>query len=152
FVGGDSTNSDMGFHPVANGTTALTVQQPDGSSTPTSGGTLNAIVSAPALSVSFPQNKIGRNLQVTGFGTLTAPAPAGGVQITVSSNNPQVLVSSSATTAGSSSTIISVAAGNGKDGMQFPAFFVQSLTVTGSATITLTDNSGTFAPASAIVT
>ena len=151
FVGGDSTNSDMGFHPVANGTTALTVQQPDGSSTPTSGGTLNAVVNAPALSLNFSQNKIGRNLQVTGFGALNAPAPTGGIQVTVSSNNAQVLVSSSPTTAGSSSITLTVPAGQGKDGALFPAFYVQSTTATGNATITIKDNSNTFAQATANV-
>jgi hypothetical protein len=154
FIYGNSINTDLSFHPIANGTTLLAVQQPAGFATPNSGGQLNAVVQSPAVAVNFPAAKIGRNLQVSGFGSLNAPAPTGGLQITVTSNNSNVLVSSSPTTAGSTSVVITVPVDKGVNGVGFPPFYVQSKnSATGSATITLTPPSDSgFSGASGVVT
>jgi hypothetical protein len=68
------------------------------------------VTAAPALN--FLVRSIGRNLQVSQTVTLGAPAPAGGVNVTLTSADPsRLLISTSPTTAGSASMTLPVAAG-----------------------------------------
>lgn len=141
-VGGDSTNSEVSFHPIANGTSVLSVGLADGFSVPTSGSQLTATVTSPAIALNVPNSKVGNNLQVQGFGSLNAPAPAQGLQVTISSNNANVLVSNSPTTQGSSSINLTIPAGQGMNGVGFPIFYIQALSATGGATITASSPGG----------
>lgn len=130
FGGGDTTQATA-FHPIAGGTTTLTVQQPAGFATPASGAQIAATVTAPAMSIS--DVTVGQNLEVSESSSLAQPAPAGGVTVTVTSADPSlVLVATSATAAGTPILQLSVPAGSST----IPAFFVQSLGGTGTVGIT----------------
>jgi len=76
---------------------------------------------------------IGYNLQTTSGGTIGAPAPAGNLLITLTSADPtRVLLSTSATDAGSASIQVQVNAGS----VGIPSFFVQALSDSGSTLVT----------------
>jgi hypothetical protein len=76
---------------------------------------------------------IGYNLQTNSGGTLGAPAPAGNLIITLTSADPsRVLLSTSATSAGSASIQMQVNAGS----RGIPGFFVQALSDSGSILVT----------------
>ncbi len=131
-INGGSSNGNVAFHPIGAGDTTVSVSTPTGFNTPTSGTSLVATVTGARINVN--PVTVGSNLQVRVFGTLDTPAPSGGLTITVSSNNPNVLVSADPLVVGSSSTLIIVPAGT----TNLPAFYVQSLASSGTAQITLT--------------
>jgi hypothetical protein len=137
FQSGDSSNTTLLFHPLGQGSSTLTVGQPSGFSAPASGGSLVAAVGPPQISLAMPAgNTIGANLQVPASGALNAPAPTGGLTLTLSSNNPNVLLSASATETGQSSISLPVAGYSGLNGIGFPTYYVQGLQSSGSATLT----------------
>jgi len=137
FSGGESTSSAVYFSPLAVGSSALSVVQPPGFSTPTSGAQLTAVVSPPQISLSLTGTTIGANLQLPATASLNAPAPAGGMVVTIKSSDPSaVLVSPVANAQGSSSINVSVSAGSGLNGVGFPQFFIQALQSSGSVTLT----------------
>jgi hypothetical protein len=136
-----ATNATTQFQPVTSGTATLSLGAPSiaGFSTPSSQIQVLATVSAPSISLNLASSNIGNNLQVLGSGSLTAPAPSSGLQVTITSNSPDVLVSndSSGATAGAASTIVFVPGGSGLNGRGFPLFYVQALNSTGSAQLTV---------------
>jgi hypothetical protein len=137
--GGNSSNSTLYFHPLALGTSVLSVVQPTGFSSPTSGGQLTATVGPPQITLNIPVGtNVGANLQVTAVGSLNTPAPAGGLNITISSSDTsKVVLSTSAMAAGTSNSItITVPAGSGVNGIGFASFYVQALQSSGTATLT----------------
>jgi len=78
---------------------------------------------------------IGYNMQCTATPYLAAPAPTGGRAVTLTSSDPsKLLLSTSATAAGTGSITVNIAAGSTSG----PTFYVQGLASTGSATITET--------------
>lgn len=88
----------------------------------------------PAPPITMSAQTIGKNLQVTGTFQLGAAAPAGNVQVTLTSGDPtKVLLSTSATTMGSASIVMQINAGQTAS----VAFFVQSLADSGTVQITL---------------
>ena len=133
FSGGDSFK-DTAFNPNSAGTAQITVGVPSGFDTPlASQRVITATVNAPAISLA--DQTIGKDLQVRPNLTLGAPAPAGGLVVTLQSSDPsKVLLSTSATTAGSSSITVTVPAASASVG----GFTIQALSDTGSATITAT--------------
>ena len=76
---------------------------------------------------------VGRDLQDRTFFNLGAPAPAGGLTVRLTSNNANVLLSASLTTAGGASVDITVPAGS----TQSPFVYVQSLAASGTATVSM---------------
>src|SRR5262249_33957088 len=121
FAGGDNTHTTA-FHPIAGGTTTISVQPPAGFTMPSIESSISAAVTAPEFSV--PSVTVGQNLQASEVVSLGAPAPAGGVPVTIASADPtRLLVSSTATGAGSASIVITAAEGT----TATPAFFVQAL-------------------------
>jgi hypothetical protein len=138
FNSGDSSNTTLLFQPAAQGTSTLTVLQPTGFNSPASGGLLTATVSPPQITLAMPAGQtIGANLQQPASGSLNAPAPSGGLNITITSSDPsKVLLATSATAAGQSSINISVAQSSGLNGIGFPTFYVQGVENSGSAILT----------------
>jgi hypothetical protein len=82
------------------------------------------------------QSTIGKNLQVAASGALDVPAPSD-LQVTISSNNPNVLLSLSPTTVGSSSITTTIPTGSGFNSIGFPNYYVQALANSGTATLTV---------------
>jgi hypothetical protein len=134
-----STNGNsVTFAPLSQGSSVLSLGAPSvsGFSTPTSNATVTATVTQPQITLGLASTIIGKDLQVLGSGSLSAPAPTGGLQITirVSSGNG-VLLSTSPTGAGSSSIVVTVPQGS-TGGATFPAYYVQGTAASGTATIT----------------
>ena len=138
FNGGDSTNENqLLFQPNAQGATTLTVVQPTGFSSPTSGGSLTATVGPPTITLGMAAGTtIGANLQLPASGSLNVSAPST-LNITITSSNPNaVLLATSATAAGQQSITVSIPAYSGLNGAGFPTFYVQGLQSSGGATLT----------------
>lgn len=142
FNSGDSSNTSLLFQPNQNCsvpcTSVLSVTQPSGFSSPASGGQLTVTVNQPAVTLNVPAGIIGNNLEVAGTGALTGPAPnynnTGGLPVTITSNNPNVLLSTSQAALGSQSITLTVPAGGGVN--TFPNYFVQAQAGSGSAQLT----------------
>ena len=133
FNAGDSSETVM-FDPIGAGTATINLGTPSGFATPASGQQITATVNAtPAINVA--NVSVGKDLQVLVGGTLGAPAPAGNLQVTITSLDPgKVLLSTDATTAGQPTVTVAVGAGSGT----IPNFYVQALVGTGSATLQIT--------------
>jgi hypothetical protein len=94
--------------------------------------TANVTVGA---SINVNDIAVGDDLQGDLTGTLGAPAPAGGVTVTITSLDPtRVLVSTTETVPGSASVVVQVTAGT----VAIPRFFVQGLADSGSASLQIT--------------
>ncbi len=132
----NASDSSVVFHPLALGTSLLTLGTPDvaGFSTSATGTQLTATVNPPSINMS-PVN-VGNNTQVNGTASLSSAAPGGGTQVTITSNNANVKLSTDATgqTVGSSSIILNVPAGQ----TAIPTFVIQGFASTGTATLTAT--------------
>jgi len=140
FAGGDASHATA-FHPIAGGSTTITVREPAGFTTPASGAQITATVNAPH--VTLGDATVGQNLEFPESASLGAVAPAGGVVVTISSADPsRMLVAASATAAGSASIAVFVPAGN----TTIPQFFVQGLASSGTVGVTV------FAPGFTAVT
>jgi hypothetical protein len=75
---------------------------------------------------------IGKDLQVATGGGLAQAAPAGNLEVTLTSDSPDVRLSTAKLTAGTSQIKFTIGAGS----TSFPLFYVQALAATGTATIT----------------
>jgi len=135
YAGGDVSQGTQ-FAPSTAGSTTITVQTPPGFSTPATGATAVASVSQlPDVQVKN-LSLIGKDLQSQGAVTLAVPAPAGGVAVTVRSDDTsRLLVSTTASGAGQASVVINIAQGSTSANV-----FVQALSDTGSPTVTASAN------------
>jgi len=124
-IAGPGTSGSTQFDPSSNGTTLIVAVAPAGFATP-SAASLNAQVLTPQLNVSAVT--VGRNLQTTSTLLLGQPAPAGGVNVTLTSGSPQVLLSSGPNTPGTPTTVINVPAGQSA-----AFFFIQGFASSGTA-------------------
>ncbi|HMK29723.1 MAG TPA: choice-of-anchor D domain-containing protein, partial [Terriglobales bacterium] len=144
FHGGDTSNNTASFVPNHNAsgtvTSVLSVDTANisvpGFSAAT-GGTVTATVTQPAITISMANTAIGNGLQVQASGSLNANTTASGLTITVSSPDPHIVLSSSATTAGGSSIQLQIPPNSGLNGSSFPIFYVQAKAASGNA-VTLT--------------
>lgn len=140
FVGGDTTNTTLSFLPSANCpvpcTSSLVVSQPSGFASPAQGGQITVTVNQPKVTLRIIQTTIGKNLQVLGSGALEAPAPDN-VPVTISSDNPNVLLSLTPGDMGSSSITSTIFVGGGVNSFGFPDYYVQSLGSSGTANLTV---------------
>lgn len=129
FNAGDS-NKTGEFRPVAPGSTIVSVTPPSGFAIPSNMRQLLATVTSPGISLAG--KPIGKDLQASMSFRLSAPAPTGGVTITVASGDPaRVLLSNSSRAAGSATLAINVPAGV-SDG----TFYAQALSDSGSSQLT----------------
>ncbi len=96
------------------------------------------VTNAPPLTLSenvVGSNTIGKDLQTSFIASLGAAAPAGNLQVTITSaDETKVVLSTSATTVGSKSITVQANAGS----FQTPAFFVQALAASGTVQLTAT--------------
>src|SRR6185369_10029886 len=127
------TAATFAFDPIGGGTTTIALTAPAGFATPTVLQHITATVTAPPITVS--NGTIGKDLQISMTGSLGAPAPAGNVQVTITSQDPaKVLLATSASAAGAAAITLDVGAG----GSAIPAFYVQALDGVGSAQLRTT--------------
>ncbi|HEX7795014.1 MAG TPA: hypothetical protein VF456_11715, partial [Vicinamibacterales bacterium] len=132
FSGGDTTKS-VSFNPATAGTATLSLPPPApaGFTTPSSA---QAIVATVESDINIGDVTIGKDLQVLLGGTV-GTAPAGNLQVTITSLDPsKVLLATSATAAGAASINVMVGAGSGS----IPSVYVQALAGAGTAVIQAT--------------
>ena len=117
-VAGGTSSADTQFQPLSAGTATISVGVPAGFSAPAQDTALTATVGVPGFSVSGdgvgggPAIAIGNNLEVTGSVVIGQQAPPGGQSVMLTSNDPShLLLSATATDAGSTSIIITIPAG-----------------------------------------
>ena len=133
-IPGGSPNVISEFKPAKPGTTSITTSIPPGfSRPPTKYAAVVARVALPGISVT-DQVMIGQNLQVGGNVGLGEAAGVGGVQVTITSDDPtQLLISRSSTEVGQKSITVTVPAG-----AVGAVYMLQALGKAGTATYTAT--------------
>jgi hypothetical protein len=110
-ISGGSVSATTEFQPHAAGSTTIAPGVPAGFSAPSQFGSLLANVLQPGISVTDGIT-IGQKLQALGTAILGQPAPAGGLQLTLTSSNPAaLLLSASQNVAGSASITVTVPTG-----------------------------------------
>ena len=131
--GSGSTTGGSAFDPIVQGQSTISIGTPSGFSTPAlSQRQIVATVTAPSITVN--DASLGKDLQIQGSGSLGAQAPAGGLTITVTSQNPgAVILSTSSTVVGSASVTLQASAGSSA----VPNFFIQALAGAGTAQLTV---------------
>jgi uncharacterized repeat protein (TIGR01451 family) len=146
FNGADVVKSVV-FDPAAGGTSLIAVEAPTGFSTPATFRTILATVTAPVITLA--DQTIGRDMEVFASTGITAPAPTGGQQITLTSSDASKLVlSASGTAAGTGQLVITIPQGSTSS----PGFFMQALASAGPVTVTATAPGFTSATATITLT
>jgi hypothetical protein len=119
--------------PVSPGTTSITIDPVSGFTPVVDRSTLNFRVIQPNMRLLSPTMTVGNKLQSFGLIFLGAPAPSGGLNITLTSNDPaRLLLSASGTQAGSPSITVNVPAGQATAN-----YFVQGNASSGSVVYTV---------------
>ena len=118
------------FQPQGAGTTLVGVTAPTGFTPAANGASMLVTVRVPGLVIENGVT-IGNNLQLRGTLLLGQASPVGGVQVTISSNSPDLLLSTSAAAAGTSSIVLTIAAGQTSG-----TYYLQARASSGSATYT----------------
>lgn len=110
-IAGGTDGAATQFHVKSPGKTVLAASAPDGFSTPAEPfATVTAHVAARTFLLS--DATIGRNLQTFGMVSVIQPAPAGGIPVTLTSNDPgQLLLSTAEAGAGSEAITVTIPAG-----------------------------------------
>jgi len=127
-IAGGSSSALTSFQPLAAGSTTIAASMPPGFSY---AGSVTATVAKPGISVT-DQATIGMNLEIAGTFVLGEGAPAGGLTVTLISGASNLLLSNSATTAGSGTIPIVLKAGDTSG-----TFYLQGLASSGSAPYTV---------------
>ncbi|HEX8435023.1 PKD domain-containing protein, partial [Archangium sp.] len=121
------------FDPIGGGTTTLAITQPAGFTAPSTKQQITATVTAPNITVY--DETVGKDLQTSTYVSLGTAAPTGGVAVTVTVADPtKALLSTSATSVGSSSLTFNLATG----GSSTPSFYIQALAGSGTVQYTAT--------------
>jgi hypothetical protein len=121
------------FQPLSVGSTTLAVVQPSGFTVPNQYSSVKATVNQPGMNL-FWSGTLGYHLQEGASLLLGAQAPSGGVQVTITSNNPsQLLVSADPTVAGSDHITFNIDAG-----LRNKTFYFYGLASSGSPSFTIT--------------
>ncbi len=119
------------FQPAAVGKTTLTVVQPPGFLMPAKLNSLVANIRTPGIAIANEMT-VGQNLQLPAVLSLGAPAPEGGLAVTLTSGNPDKLVlSAAATEVGKASITINVPVGGFR-----ATYYLQALGCSGAITYT----------------
>jgi hypothetical protein len=125
--------ADLDFRPAGAGETTIAVTPPPGFSAPAESAAITAMVTVPGLALT-DQVAVGRDLQLGGILSLGAPAPAGGLAVTLSSSDPaRLLLSPEATKRGSGKVEVQIPAGGTN-----ARYFLQALSDAGTVTYTAT--------------
>ena len=128
-VGAGQTSAVVTVSGVAVGSTVLRANAPGIDEAAAN------ITVTPQPAITVGNISVGKDLQLARNLSLGAAAPAGGLQVTLTSSDPsQILLSNNRTATGSASITVQVNAG----GFTSQAYYVQSLDDTGTATITAT--------------
>ncbi len=90
-IRGGASTAETHFKPAAEGAATLTLAQPPGFLTPAEYAKVTATVQRPGIAVA-DELTLGRNLQLGGILCLGEAAPAGGLKVTLTSEDPQKLV------------------------------------------------------------
>jgi len=140
------------FHPLTAGSSNISITAPSGFGTFSGGSSLTITVTIPSVSP-CKNITVGKGLQSICTVILGQAAPTGGSAVTLTSNSPNLKLSLSPTTAGSTSIVVNVPAGATSG-----TYYVQALTDTGSGTHTASApgySSGTgtipFAPSGVVI-
>jgi len=151
FTGGVAAAATQ-FHPVANGTTTISITTPAGFGTSASGSSAQATVFTPRV-VCSDGLQIGKGLQSIASVFLQQQAPAGGLAVTINTAASNLKFSLSPTTAGSNNIVVNIPAG----GLN-ANFYIQAQSDTGSSSYTCsatgyTPGGGTvnFAPSGVVI-
>jgi hypothetical protein len=129
-IAGGSFSAPTRFQPATAGNTTLAAGVPAGFSAPQNGSVV-ATVLTPGLGITDGIS-IGAGLQEAGTLLLGQVPSAGGVTVTLTSNNPsQLLLSTSATSKGSSSITVTIPAGSFAG-----SYFIQAFGSVGTVTYT----------------
>jgi hypothetical protein len=153
-IAGGTGSAGTYFQPAGAGTTQLAVVQPSGFTIPNQYSTVKATVSLPGMTA-FISGELGYHLQDQASLLLGAIAGTGGLQVTITSNNPNLmLVSSDPTAAGSDHVTVTVPAGS-----RTANFYLYGLASSGTASFTLSaagygpyTASETLAPSAVVIT
>ena len=131
FTGGMSSNATT-FTSGSPGSTVLSVSTPPGFGAPAQDTTVTANVASKGISSTCDGVMIGNNLQASCSVSIGQAAPAGGVAITLTSNDQTILLlSATGTTVGLKSITVTIPTGG------FSAtYFAQALAGSGAPTIT----------------
>jgi PKD domain-containing protein/K319-like protein len=120
------------FQPASAGSTTLSVSAPTGFSTPAQYTSVTATVTTPGMSI-LDGDTIGQNLQDEGAIGL-GQVPFGNVPVTLTSNNPSLLLlSATPTGTGSASITVTVPAGTLRG-----SYYLRAIGNSGTATYTAT--------------
>jgi len=125
------------FDPLLAGTVQVSASSNTASVATTTGATAaTTTVTAPGITVNFPNANIGSGLMDEGYSvSLGAPAPIGGLQLTLTSSNPgALLLSTNANPTGVGTLVVTVPAGN--TSFSYNIQGVEGITVATTATIT----------------
>ena len=121
-IAGGSFNVTTEFQPLSAGNTTLSVNVPAGFSTPAQFTSVPVTVGTPRISVTDGVT-IGQTLETSGSVVVGQLAPSGGLVITLTSNDPsRLLLSATATDAGSSSLTVTIPAGSNNTSFYLQAF------------------------------
>ena len=127
-IGAGTSSAILDFRPAGEGESVVSVVEPPGFSAPAQMATWKIVVQTPGLAVSGDL-AVGKDLEVGGVLSLGAVAPAGGLAVTLVSDDPKkLLLSESASQPGSASLTLTV-----KPGAASASYFVQALVDSGTA-------------------
>jgi hypothetical protein len=127
---GAGTSSAVAFHPLAAGSSVLSITPPSGFTSPASGARLTATVRVPSISLN--PVTVGFNQRTLGVGQLSQ-GPTSALNVTVTSSDPaKVLLTTDPAQIGASSVTLPVAAG----ATALPPFYIQALASSGAVTLT----------------
>jgi hypothetical protein len=130
-IAGGNNTANPNFHPVANGSTTISVVAPSGFTTATQ-GTTTANVSTPTLLL-FGGLQIGNQLEEQGTISLSAPAPAGGLPVTLTITSGSAKLSASGLDAGAAQIVVTIPAGASSG-----TYFIYGQSSSGSVSINAT--------------
>jgi hypothetical protein len=131
-LGAGIPSASLTFHPLATGTTDVSVTEPSSFTSPSNFQALHVTVGDATIAMN--PLTVGANLQAADTIYLSDPAPTpGGVDVTITSSDPsKVVLSSDPTQAGAASTMVHVNGGT----RGLPNFYIQALVSSGTVTLT----------------
>ncbi|HEU5403844.1 MAG TPA: hypothetical protein VFU86_20985, partial [Terriglobales bacterium] len=131
-LGAGVPSATLTFHPLATGTTDISVTEPSSFTAPSNFQVLHVTVGNATITMN--PLTVGNNLQAADTIYLSDPAPSpAGVDVTITSSDPtKVVLSSDPTQAGAASATVHVNGGT----RGLPTFYVQALASSGTVTLT----------------
>jgi hypothetical protein len=137
-ITGGNGSATTQFNPASSGSSALSASTPTGFSTPTAanaqrpGPSVTATVNTAGISL-IDDGLIGNNLADVGMVGIAPAAPAGGLVVTLTSNDSHLLLSTTGLDKGSASITVTIAAGTTTG-----SYFIYGLASAGTGSYTAT--------------